>query len=82
MNFKKRKFARNFNKFKTNLKSLKDKVLSRGIITWNNVFYNVFGYEKNGNELEIQAWDLMNYDKFEVVVSKALVGKTLQRRSC
>ena len=77
--FKTRKFVKNFNKFKTTLITLKQKIISRAIISLNNISYQVLGFEKNEIELEIQAWDLINYDKHELSVRKSIVEKVYTR---
>jgi hypothetical protein len=75
--FRTRKFLKNFNAFKDQMKNLSGKVLARAVINTGNDHYQVLAYEKT-DLLAIEAWDILNYRRYELLLDSKLLEKYLK----
>lgn len=74
--FRTKKFAKNFTRFRNNLIVNRTSIIARAVIAINNVSYHVLGYENSKDQdLQVEVWSLINYEKSMVGVSKKLVEK-------
>ena len=78
--FKNKRFNENYAKFYKFLKpfiKLK-KILHRDVITINKVL-QLIAFENEDNRLEIDAWDLDNYDKYVIEIAKESLPKAYNK---
>lgn len=68
--FRARKFAKNYEKFKTALRNVQNKLICRAVIKINSENFQAYSYHRDDDMVMISAWDLNGYEKFEMKIDK------------